>query len=397
MQIAMMGHIFCVEPAMRLLHTADWHLGRLFHNLSLLEDQRHVLNQLLDIIDRNAVDAVLVAGDIYDRSVPPSAAVTLLDEVLGELCEKRGLPVIMISGNHDGSERLGFGARHLRQAGLHILSDLSACDHPMTLSINGEEVDVFGIPYADPEYVRSQFSVDVRDFDSAHRFLVDRINTQRQAGRPTVLMSHCFVDGGSASDSERPLTLGGAESVAWEPMQSFDYVALGHLHGPQYRGGEHIRYSGSLLKYSFSEANQRKGVTLVDIGPEGVSQIEHRPLTPRREVRVLEGELAELLAQGRTDTQADDYLLVRMTDRHAILDPMGKLREVYPNVLHLEKPGMLEAQGRQQLDRERLQFSALDMFSDFFTQTSGDTMSDEQASAMRELITALSREQESQS
>lgn len=392
----MIGHIFCVEPAMRLLHTADWHLGRLFHNLSLLEDQRHVLNQLLEIVDRDAVDAVLIAGDIYDRSVPPAAAVTLLDDVLGELCEKRGLPVIMISGNHDGAERLGFGARHLRQAGLHILSDLSACDHPVTLSINGADVDVFGIPYADPEYVRSQFAVDVRDFAGAHRYLVERINTQRQVGRPTVLMSHCFVDGGSASDSERPLTLGGAESVAWEPMQPFDYVALGHLHGPQYRGGEHIRYSGSLLKYSFSEANQRKGVTLVDIGPEGVNQIEHRPLTPRREVRVLEGELAELLVQDRADAQADDYLLVRLTDRHAILDPMGKLREVYPNVLHLEKPGMLEARGRQQLDRERLQFSALDMFSDFFTQTSGDTMSDEQATAMRELITTLSREQESQ-
>ncbi|UXZ56122.1 exonuclease SbcCD subunit D [Halomonas sp. 7T] len=382
---------------MRLLHTADWHLGRLFHNLSLLEDQRHVLNQLLDIIDRDAVDAVLIAGDIYDRSVPPAAAVTLLDDVLGELCEKRGLPVIMISGNHDGAERLGFGARHLRQAGLHILSDLSACDHPVTLSINDDTVDIFGIPYADPEFVRSEFGADVRDFDSAHRYLVERIEAKRHAGRPTVLMSHCFVDGGSASDSERPLTLGGAESVAWEPMQSFDYVALGHLHGPQYRGGEHIRYSGSLLKYSFSEANQRKGVTLVDIDSNGVSQIEHRPLTPRREVRVLEGELAELLAQGSTDAQADDYILVRLTDRHTILDPMGKLRDVYPNVLHLEKPGMLEARGRQQLDRERLQFSALDMFSDFFTQTSGDAMSDEQASAMRELITSLSREQENPS
>lgn len=380
---------------MRLLHTADWHLGRLFHNLSLLEDQRHVLNQLLDIVDRDAVDAVLIAGDIYDRSVPPAAAVTLLDEVLGELCEKRGLPVIMISGNHDGAERLGFGARHLRQAGLHILADLSACDHPVTLAINGDTVDVFGIPYADPEHVRSQFKVDVRDFDSAHRYLVKRIQSQRQTGRPTVLMSHCFVDGGSASDSERPLTLGGAESVAWEPMQDFDYVALGHLHGPQYRGGEHIRYSGSLLKYSFSEANQRKGVTLVDIGSRGV-RCAYRPLLPKRNVRVLEGELDALLAQGRTDPHADDYLLIRLTDRHAILDPMGKLREVYPNVLHLEKPGMLATGGRRQLDRERMQFSALDMFSDFFTQTSGADMSDEQANAMRELITTLNREQEQQ-
>ncbi|MGO3056812.1 exonuclease SbcCD subunit D [Halomonas sp. AOP43-A1-21] len=381
---------------MRLLHTADWHLGRLFHNISLLEDQRHVLNQLIEIVDREGVDAVLIAGDIYDRSVPPAAAVTLLDDVLGELCQARGLPVVMISGNHDGAERLGFGARHLRQAGLHILSDLSACDTPITLAINGVEVDIFGVPYADPEYVRSQFGELVRDFDSAHRYLLKRIDGKRHATRPTILMSHCFVDGGSASDSERPLTLGGAESVAWEPMQGFDYVALGHLHGPQYRGGEHIRYSGSLLKYSFSEARQRKGVTLVDIGKEGITGIEHRPLVPRREVRVLEGELDELLRQGREDSRADDYLLVRLTDRHAILDPMGKLRAVYPNVLHLEKPGMLGGEQRQQLDRERLRFNALDMFSDFFEQTSGDTMSADQARAMSDLITSLSRDEEGQ-
>ncbi|MFB9866429.1 exonuclease SbcCD subunit D [Vreelandella sulfidaeris] len=378
---------------MRLLHTADWHLGRLFHNLSLLDDQRQVLNQLIEIIDRERVDAVLIAGDIFDRSVPPSAAVTLLDDVLQALCEVRKLPVIMISGNHDGAERLRFGARHLRQAGLHILTDLTAFATPVTLDIAGVEVDVFGIPYADPEHVRSQFNVDVRDFDGAHRYLVEQVEEQRHSTRPCILMSHCFVDGGSASDSERPLTLGGAESVAWEPMQGFDYVALGHLHGPQYRGGEHIRYSGSLLKYSFSEATQRKGVTLVDIDAGGVTHIQQVPLVPSREVRVLEGELDALIAQGRTDAQAEDYLLVRLTDRHAILDPMGKLREIYPNVLHLEKPGMLDSRGQQQLDRERFRFDALDMFSDFFTQTSGEAMSDEQASAMAALITRLQRDE----
>ena len=382
---------------MRLLHTADWHLGRLFHNVSLLEDQRHVLEQLIEIIDREAVDAVLIAGDVYDRSVPPAAAVTLLDDVLGELCQVRGLPVVIISGNHDGAERLRFGARHLRQAGLHILSNLADCSTPVTLSLNGCDVDIFGVPYADPEYVRSQFGIDVRDFDSAHRYLLERIDKQRHATRPTVLMSHCFVDGGSASDSERPLTLGGAESVAWAPMQHFNYVALGHLHGPQYRGGEHIRYSGSLLKYSFSEATHSKGVTLVDIDQAGSAQVRQLPLMPRRDVRVLEGELEELLAQGKHDPKADDYLLVRLTDRHAILDPMGKLRAVYPNVLHLEKPGMLGSQQRQQLDRDRLRFDALDMFSDFFEQTSGEAMTPEQASAMSKLIAQLQRDEEQDS
>ncbi|WP_447553695.1 exonuclease SbcCD subunit D [Vreelandella sp. EE22] len=381
---------------MRLLHTADWHLGRLFHNVSLLEDQRFVLNQLVDIVDRDAVDAVLVAGDIFDRSVPPATAVTLLDDILGELCEKRGLPVIMISGNHDSAERLRFGARHLKKAGLHILSDLTQCEVPVTLSIGDVEVDIFGIPYADPEHVRSHFGKDVRDFDTAHRFLLERIAKARHKTRPTLLMSHCFVDGASASDSERPLNLGGAESVAWEPMQGFDYVALGHLHGPQYRGGEHIRYSGSLLKYSFSEARQRKGITLIDVARSGVSSIEHRPLMPRRNVRVLEGELETLLTDARAEgEEREDYLLVRLTDRHAILDPMSKLRAVYPNVLHLEKPGMLDVRGAQQLDRERLNFSAQDMFSDFFTQTSGEAMDDAQAAAMRQLIHELNKTENS--
>ncbi|WNL43194.1 exonuclease SbcCD subunit D [Halomonas sp. PAMB 3264] len=378
---------------MRLLHTADWHLGRLFHNVSLLDDQRFVLDQLIEIVDRDAVDAVLVAGDIFDRAIPPAGAVTLLDDVLYELCDKRGLPVVMISGNHDSAERLRFGARHLKKTGLHILSELDRADAPVTLEAGGVTVDVFGIPYADPEHVRSAFKCEARDFDSAHRFLLERIEAVRQPGRPALLMSHCFVDGGAASDSERPLNLGGAESVAWEPMQRFDYVALGHLHGPQYRGGEHIRYSGSLLKYSFSEARQRKGVTLVDIDTDGQLAFEWRTLTPKREVRVLEGELESLLAQAQNEAseRREDYLLVRLTDRHAILDPMSKLRALYPNVLHLEKPGMLEARGAQQLDREKLHFSALEMFSDFFEQTSGEALDDDQQAVVRALIAELNK------
>ncbi|WP_252107035.1 MULTISPECIES: exonuclease SbcCD subunit D [unclassified Halomonas] len=378
---------------MRLLHTADWHLGRLFHNVSLLDDQRFVLDQLIEIVDRDGVDAVLVAGDIFDRAIPPAGAVTLLDDVLYELCDRRGLPVVMISGNHDSAERLRFGARHLKKAGLYILSELDRIDTPVTLEASGVTVDVFGIPYADPEHVRSVFKCEARDFDSAHRFLLERIEAARQKSRPTFLMSHCFVDGAAASDSERPLNLGGAESVAWEPMQGFNYVALGHLHGPQYRGSEHIRYSGSLLKYSFSEARQRKGVMLVDIDADGKLSFEWRTLTPRREVRVLEGELEHLLAQAQNEAveRREDYLLVRLTDRHAILDPMSKLRALYPNVLHLEKPGMLEARGAQQLDREKLHFSALDMFSDFFEQTSGEALDDDQKTVVRALISELNK------
>ncbi|GAA3903806.1 exonuclease SbcCD subunit D [Halomonas cibimaris] len=379
---------------MRLLHTADWHLGRLLHNLSLLDDQRAVLDRLLEVVDRERVDAVLIAGDIFDRSVPPAAAVALLDEVLHALCQTRGVAVVMISGNHDGARRLGFGARQLRKSGLHILSTLDAIADPVTLTAGGVEVDVYGIPYADPEHVRSRFGVDVRDFDAAHRYLVERIEAQRDPERRAVLMSHCFVAGGSASDSERPLSLGGAESVAWEPMRGFDYVALGHLHGPQQRGEAHIRYSGSLLKYSFSEAAHTKGVTLVDIDARGVRRITPQALVPVREVRVLEGELDDVIAAAADDPAADDYLLVRLTDRHAILDPMGKLRAVYPNVLHLEKPGMLAPSGEAPRARRHGGLDALAMFGDFFEQVSGQALDADQKAAVAELITALERDQE---
>ncbi|GAB2720513.1 exonuclease SbcCD subunit D [Halomonas garicola] len=378
---------------MRLLHTADWHLGRLLHNLSLLEDQRAVLDQLLEVVDRERIDAVLIAGDVYDRSVPPAAAVALLDAVLHALCETRGVAVVMISGNHDGARRLGFGSRQLRQSGLHILSTLDAIADPVTLAAGGVEVDIYGIPYADPEQVRSHFGVDVRDFDAAHRYLLERIDAQRDPDRRAVLMSHCFVAGGSASDSERPLSLGGAESVAWEPMRGFDYVALGHLHGPQYRGEAHIRYSGSLLKYSFSEAPHTKGVTLVDVDATGAVDIKPVALAPVRDVRVLEGELDDVIAGAALDPAPDDYLLVRLTDRYAILDPMGKLRAVYPNVLHLEKPGMLAPAGEAPRARRHGGLDALALFGDFFQQVSGEALDDDQKAAVEGLIGRLEREE----
>lgn len=374
---------------MKFLHTSDWHIGRQFHNVSLLDDQRVVLAQLLDYVRDESVDAVLIAGDIYDRSVPPATAVALLDEVLHTLCDELSVPVIVIPGNHDSAERLGFAARQLKRSGLYILAELADITTPVVLEGTYGEVAFYGIPYNDPEQVRHQYEVAVTDHSEAHRYLVEQILQVRNPDIPAVLLSHCFIDGASGCESERPLSIGGADRVSYEPLLPFSYVALGHLHQPQFKGEQHIRYSGSILKYSFSEQHQKKGVTLVELDGLGICHTRFLPLTPVRDMRVLEGELQDLLEVGKTDPHADDYLLVRLTDRHAILDAMGKLREVYPNVLHLEKPGMMDVGERQVLGRDALKRSELEMFGDFFEQVTGNQLTDAQREKMKSTISAL--------
>ena len=228
---------------MKFIHTSDWHIGRQFHNVSLLEDQRHVLNQLVEHIQREAVDAVVIAGDVYDRSVPPAAAVELLDEVLNRICNELGVPVLLIPGNHDSAERLRFGSRQLRQAGLHIIGELNQINEPIKIAGCSLEVHFYGIPYNDPETVRNQFGADVSTHDAAHRHLVEQIINAKAADTHSILISHCFIDGWDESDSERPLSIGGADRISYEAFVGFDYVALGHLHGPQHKGEAHNRIS----------------------------------------------------------------------------------------------------------------------------------------------------------
>ncbi|HDM8038642.1 TPA: exonuclease SbcCD subunit D [Vibrio fluvialis] len=374
---------------MKFLHTSDWHLGRQFHNVSLLEDQRYVLKQLIDYLKNNAVDAVIVAGDVYDRSVPPTVAIELLDEVVSSICTDLNIPMIMIPGNHDGAKRLGFAAKQMKGAGLHIISDFEQMMTPVLLKSElAGDVAFYGMPYNDPEQVRHHYQNSVTTHDEAHQFLCECIKAQRDTSQRHVLISHCFVDGAMESDSERPLSIGGSDRVNHEHFADFDYVALGHLHQPQKKGEEHIRYSGSLMKYSFSEQHQKKGMTLVELNDAGFVAAEHIPLSAPHDMRIIEGELDQLLEQGKTDPSAHDYLLVRLHDKHAILDPMEKLRKVYPNVLHLEKPGMLIGVD-QEMGRARLARGEMDMFRDFFLEAKQEPLSEQQESAMAEVIQSL--------
>ncbi|MBE9549432.1 MAG: exonuclease SbcCD subunit D [Proteobacteria bacterium] len=365
---------------MKFIHTSDWHIGRQFHNVSLLEDQQHVLEQILGYIKEENVDAVVIAGDIYDRSVPPAVAVELLDEVFNTICST-GVQLLLIPGNHDSAERLGFASRQLRQAGVHIFGNFNQMTDPVLVKGAEASVYFYGIPYNDPTQVRNHYEADVSSYDEANDYLLEQINAVRDKDAINVLISHCFIDGADESESERPLSIGGADRVSYQSFADFDYVALGHLHSPQYKGGKHIRYSGSILKYSFSEQKQNKGITLVEMNASGVKAIKNLPLNPLRDLRIIEGELHKIIEAGKVDPGADDYLLIRLTDTHAILDPMGKLRTVYPNVLHLEKPGML-INVDQKISRDRLKRGELEMFRDFFKQVHGQPLSKDQDAAV---------------
>lgn len=383
---------------MKFIHTSDWHIGRQFHNVSLLDDQRHVLQQLLAYVQEHQVDAVVIAGDIYDRSVPPAAAVELLDDVLHALCMEQRVPVVLIPGNHDSAERVRFGSRQMQQAGLHIVGNLADSTQPVVLRGAHGEVHFHCIPYNDPEHVRSEFAneleetgEEIRTHDQAHSWLVNRIHARRNTQAPCVLVSHCFVDGAMESESERPLSVGGAERVSAQSMQDFAYVALGHLHAPQHQGAGHIRYSGSLLKYSFSEASHAKGVTLVELDAQGKASHRHLPLQPQKDVRVIEGYLQDILQAGQADPRNQDYVLVRLQDREAILDIMAKLRAVYPNVLHVERPGLVgEGAGTgEQLSRDSLKRSETDIFADFYREMRAEEMTDAQRQVIGDIVKAL--------
>lgn len=377
---------------MKFIHTSDWHLGRQFHNVSLLDDQQAVLDQLIQYIEDNPVDAVVVAGDIYDRSVPPTIAIELLNKVVKRICGELNTPMILISGNHDGAERLGFGSEQMKNAGLHIISNFEDMLIPVVIETESAgQVAFYGMPYNDPEQVRFAYQEPVSTHDQAHKLLAEKITEQFQSEQRNVLVSHCFVDGAIESESERPLSIGGSDRVSHEHFLNFDYVALGHLHQPQKKGEEYIRYSGSFMKYSFGEQNQKKGFTLVEIDQNGFVSAEHFNLTAPHEMRIVEGELEQVIEQGKTDPKNEDYLLVRLMDKHAILNPMEKLRTVYPNVLHLEKPGMLIGV-EQEMAQAKLARSEIDMFRDFFTEAQDSQLSQEQDQAISDIIKQLSQQ-----
>lgn len=376
---------------MRLLHTADWHLGRVFHRVDLLDEQRAALAQLLAHAEATRPDLVVIAGDVYDRAVPPAAAVELLDEVLGHLVSDLGLPTLLIAGNHDSMPRLGFGARLLAEQQLHVHGRPSLDVPALTLEDQHGPVHIYAVPYPEPALVR-QLCQDpaIRDHQAAMAALVAQIWRRHPAGERAVLVTHADVEGALVSDSERLLSVTRGQSVSPATFAGFAYVALGHLHRPQQVGAPAIRYAGSLYPYSFSEAEDAKSATLVELGADGALELETLPLIPARRVRRVEGELRALLAAATDDPRRDDYLRVTLTDRGPVVEAMARLRELYPNTLEIDRPFVTaRASEGQPLARRAPKTDELAHFAAFFEHATGEALAAAAAAEVRELLERL--------
>lgn len=320
---------------MKFLHLADLHLGKRVNGFSMLEDQAHILRQILAILDDEQPDGVLIAGDVYDKSVPSVEAVELLDGFLTEL-RARGIPVLLISGNHDSPERLAFGGRVMDSCGIHISPVYDGALAPVTLQDAFGPVHVWLLPFVKPAHVRRWFpDADIESYTDAVAEAVAHMDIDTAARN--VLVTHQFVTGGTRSGSEE-LSVGGTDNVDSGIFAPFDYVALGHLHGAQHIGHETIRYAGSPLKYSFSEARQHKSVTVVTLGEKGDVQVRTAALTPLRELREIRGSYDKLTARSFYEhtTYRSDYLHLILTDEQDVFDAMSRLRTIYPYLMTLD-------------------------------------------------------------
>ena len=365
---------------MRIIHTADWHLGRLFYGARLTDDQAHTLDGLVALATEVRPDAIVVAGDVYDRAVPPPEAVALLDETLWRLVET-GAAVVVIAGNHDNAERLGFGARLLARSNLHVVGPIGA--EPVSVAV-GEGAGagrVWALPYADPAVVRSVLGDDtLRGHDEATAALVDRIRSVMSPAECNVLVGHAFVTGGLVTeDSERPLTVGGSAEVGLRRFEGFDYVALGHLHRPQHVGSARVRYAGSLLKYSIAEAGHLKSVSVVELdGPGAEPRVEQVALPVRRDVRVLRGRLRSLVEDAPVENRSD-YVFAELEDEAPQFDALGELRRVYPNAVGFRRLAAEVVAGPSGLRaNEVARQDAASLFAGFFEHVTGGPPTAEQ-------------------
>jgi len=384
---------------MRFLHTSDWHLGRLFHGVSLTQEQGFLLEQLFDLALQTKIDALLLAGDLYDRTVPPADAVRLFDAFLNRMASAC-IPVIAITGNHDSGDRMNFGAKLMRERGVHLCARIehaeALLEQTVVLRDAHGPVHIYSLPYMEPEVVRHLLdNPKLRDPASCMRALLERLRAGHPKGTRSVLLAHAFVgrDANSVkeSESERPLSIGGTALIDTSVFEGFDYVALGHLHRPQVAGAETVQYAGSLYPYSFSEADHCKSVNLVEMDAAGVCSIQKLALTPRRQLRIVEGLLDEILSDARTNPRGDhdDFLLVRLLDRGALLHPMARLREVFPNVLQIERMALeREVSGELAFSRERAK-NPTELFSDFFEQVTGSALDEAEREAYAEVVDAL--------
>lgn len=370
---------------MKLIHLSDLHIGKRVNEVSMIDDQEYILGQILRIIDEEKADAVLIAGDVYDKSVPSAEAVALLDDFLCRLA-RRKLPVFIISGNHDSPERLAFGGRLLEESGIYISPVYDGSVRAHTLTDEHGAVNFWLLPFLKPAHVKRCFpDTDIESDTDALRAAVAHMDMDNSVRN--VLLAHQFVTGASTCESEE-LSVGGSDNVDASVFADFDYVALGHIHGPQNIGSERIRYCGTPLKYSFSEAGHRKSVTVAELGEKGTLTVRVCPLVPRHDLREVRGTYAELTAKSHYDgTPVEDYLHIILTDEEDVPEALGRLRVIYPNLMKLTYDNT-RTRNHAVIDSaaDIRRKSPLDLLDELYTLQNNQPMSPVQRSYAKELI-----------
>lgn len=370
---------------MKLIHLSDLHIGKRVNEFSMIEDQKYILKVILNIIDDEKPDGVLIAGDVYDKSVPSAEAVQLLDDFLCRLAERK-LPTYIISGNHDSAERLSFGGRLMDMSGIHLSPVYNGKVEPFTLTDEYGKVNIYMLPFIKPVNVRRFFpDSEIESYTYAIKVAVDSMNVDEK--ERNIIVTHQFVTGASRSESEE-ISVGGSDNVDASVFDAFDYVALGHIHGPQKIGRESVRYCGTPLKYSFSEANHKKSVTVVEMGEKGKIEIRTVPLVPKRDLREIKGRYEEiLLKENYEGTNTEDYIHITLTDEEDIPDVMNILRIIYPNIMKLDYDNKRTRSNQAVGMAENVEKkSPLELFSEFYYDRNGQSMCEVQTAFMQNLI-----------
>lgn len=374
---------------MKFLHISDLHLGKQLAEYSLLEDQRYILRQILDIVADRQPDAVVVAGDLYDKPVPPAEAVTVLDWFITSLTEM-GVALLMISGNHDSPERLDFGSGLFEEKGVYLVGQFNGAPKKVTLGKPDDQADFYLLPFIRPGNVRPFYpDEEIKSYDDAMRCVMKHLTLSKEI--PSVLIAHQFVTAGGVSperSESEVISLGGTDNVDVSNFISFQYVALGHIHRPQRLTRDSVRYAGSPLKYSFSEAEYDKSVVMVTLNGMEEPSIELIPLVPMRDLRRIRGPLDKLLSdEVAAASNREDYLHVTLTDTEPVADPLYRLRQVYPNIMRLSFSSSLEEEEVEIAACEEVEHrTPPQLFAEFYSQMQGEPLSEEDGKLVLRLM-----------
>ena len=374
----------------KLIHLSDLHLGKRVNDFPMLEDQAYILDRILEIIDAEQPEAVLIAGDVYDKTIPSSEAVALLDDFLVKLAD-RSLAVLLISGNHDSPERLAFANRLMEGRGVYIAPVYHGEVTPVTLEDVHGLVDFWLLPFLKPVHLRRFFPEEgVESYTDAMACAIRHMPLDPT--RRNVLVTHQFVTGAERCESEE-VSVGGADNVDASVFAPFDYVALGHLHGPQSIGEERVRYCGTPLKYSFSEVRHQKSFTVIELEEKGTLNLRAVPLTPKRDMVELRGGFAQISSPAFYEqVDRDAYVRVILTDENDIYGAMGQLRSIYPNLMRLDYDNLRTRSGTAEVGKADVKRNPLELFEEFYQQQNHQPMSEEQRGYLAELLEAIQEE-----